>query len=178
MQGAWNEDEYLALDTNLLVEFTNGNVEVLPVPTDRHQAMVGFLYVLLAAFAQRVGGIVRMAPLRVRVGPKKYREPDLVFVSAEDDPRRQNPYWIGADLVIEVVSRDGEERDWVQKRIDYAQAGIGEYWIVDPQQEVIVVLRLTADHYAEHGVFVRGQTVTSARWFDLTTMVDHVLDAK
>ncbi len=48
------------------------------------------------------------------------------------------------DLVIEIVSPDSVERDWRQKYADYEAAGITEYWIVDPLQEVLQPYRLSA----------------------------------
>ncbi len=176
-QGAWSEEEYLRLDTNQLVEFSNGYIEVLPMPSDRHQAIVGFLFVLFRKLADATGGIVRMAPLRLRLYPNKIREPDLLFINSASDPRRQEAYWTGADLVVEVVSPDDRERDLVVKRQEYAQAGIPEYWIVDPQAETITVLKLESDRYVEHGVFGRGEIAVSAHYPDLQAPVDDVLDA-
>ncbi|MFN3333532.1 MAG: Uma2 family endonuclease, partial [Caldilinea sp.] len=40
-QGAWSEEDYLYLDTNHLVEFSDGKIEVLPMPSDKHQAIAG-----------------------------------------------------------------------------------------------------------------------------------------
>lgn len=176
-QGAWSEEDYLYLNTNRLVEFSNGHIEVLPMPSDRHQAIVGFLYVLLLNLAEIMGGTVRIAPLRLRLRPGKIREPDVIFVATAADPRRQNAYWTGADLVIEVVSPDDPARDLVTKRSEYAQAGIPEYWIVDPQAETITVLRLEETSYVEHGVFRRGEIATSAHYADLQAPVSDVLDA-
>ena len=59
-----------------------------------------------------------------------------------DDPRRPHRYWLGADLVLEVVSEDNPQRDYAIKRRDYAEAGIPEYWIVDGQQQTVSVLPL------------------------------------
>jgi Uma2 family endonuclease len=176
-QGAWSEDDYLELDTNRLVEFSDGNIEVLPMPSDKHQSIVFFLSLLFGAFAQKIGGKVLFAPLRLRLWPEKIREPDLVFLAAAGDPRRQNAYWTGADLVVEVVSPDNPARDLVTKRSEYAQAAIPEYWIVDPQAETITVLRLQEATYVEHGVFGRGETATSAHYADLRAPVSDVLDA-
>ena len=176
-QGAWSEEEYLSLDTNHLVEFSHGHIEVLPMPSDKHQAIVGYLYVLLLQLAQTLGGTVRMAPLRLRLRSGKIREPDVVFMSSAGDPRRRDAYWTGADLVIEVVSRDDPQRDLVTKRNEYAQAGIPEYWIVDPQTETITVLRLDGAAYVEHGVFARGELATSAQFAGLQAPVSAVLDA-
>ena len=132
------------------------------MPSDQHQAIVGFLYVLLRNLADRVGGTVRIAPLRLCLWPDKIREPDLLFVASAADARRQHAYWTGADLVIEVVSPDDPARDLVTKRSEYAQAGIPEYWIVDPEMQHITVLALAGAEYFVHGEFGAGEQATSA----------------
>ena len=176
-QGAWSKEEYLSLNTNHLVEFSHGQIEVLPMPSDKHQSIVFFLSALLGAYARKIGGKVLFAPLRLRLWPDKIREPDVLFLADANDPRRQNAYWTGADLVIEVVSPDDPQRDRVTKRNEYAQAGIPEYWIVDPQRETITVLRLDGATYVEHGVFPRGEVATSAYYAGLQAPVNDVLDA-
>jgi Uma2 family endonuclease len=84
------------------------------------------------------------APLRVHVALGCFRAPDLVVLRHINDPRNQDAFWLGADLVVEIVSPDHVERDTVLKRADYAVAGISEYWIVDPAEETITVLTLAA----------------------------------
>src|SRR4029450_11005251 len=132
-QGQWSEAAYLWLTdhTARLIEFTDGYLEVLPMPTDEHQTMVLLLYELLVAFVRPRGGKVLVAPLRLKIRDGKYRESDIVVVRSARDPRRQNRCWLGADLVVEVVSPDKPERDLIEKRHDYAEAQILEYWIVD-----------------------------------------------
>ena len=163
-QGAWDDEDYLGLSTNRLVELSDGHVEVLPMPTMLHQAIVQYLSNLLLAFASAGDlGRVLFAPLRVRLRPGKYAEPDVVFMSAAHRERMNNRFWDGADLVMEVVS-DGEQdrqRDYVAKRAAYAAAGIAEYWIVDPQQSTITVLALRDGGYAVHGTFAPGEVATS-----------------
>jgi Uma2 family endonuclease len=161
-QGSWSEEEYLALSANRLVEFSDGHVEVLPMPTTSHQLIVAFLYGALLTFVTpRGAGTVLFAPLRVRLWPGKFREPDLVFLSAEHTSRIGEPFWEGADLVMEVVSDDDRRRDLETKRREYAQAGIPEYWIVDPQQGRITVLRLAGAIYTVHGEFLPDAQATS-----------------
>jgi Uma2 family endonuclease len=77
--------------------------------------------------------------------------------------RIKDEYWDGADLVVEVVSKDrkGRDRDLRVKRKQYAQAGIAEYWIVDPQVRQITVLKLSNERYEVHGQFKPGQRATS-----------------
>ena len=179
-QGAWSEAQYLWLTdhTNRLVEFTDGYIEVLPMPTQKHQAISQVLLLALHAYVQRIGGRVFYGPLRLRVREDKYREPDLLLLLDADDPRGQDRYWLGADLVVEIVSPDNPDRDLVEKRRDYAEANIPEYWIVDPRSETIVVLRLQDGAYVEHGVFGRGARATSALLEGFTVDVDAVFDAK
>lgn len=179
LQGHWSAEQYLWLTdySNRLVEYTDGRIEVLPMPTDNHQSILMFLYELFVAVVRPAGGKVLVAPLRVRIHDRKYREPDLLLVLDAADERRQDRYWLGADLVIEVVSPDKPERDLGEKRRDYAEAGIGEYWIVNPLDETITVLSLDGDMYAEHGVFTRGATATSVLLPNFTVDVDAVFDA-
>jgi len=166
VQGAWSEDDYLAiaLTQNWLVEYTDGCVEFLPMPTIEHQLIVKFLLICLEAFSgPEKLGVVLFAPLPVKTFPKKFREPDLIFNFAENHAKRKREYYETADLVMEVVSKDraSRQRDYEQKRKDYAEAGIREYWIVDPQDKRITVLALDNAAYVEHGVFTTGQTASS-----------------
>jgi Uma2 family endonuclease len=179
LQGQWDEEQYLWLTdyTNRLIEFTDGYIEVLPMPTDNHQAILEHLFLAFLAFLKPLGGKVRFAPLRLRIRPRKFREPDLLLVRSASDSRRQNRYWQGADLVLEVVSPDKPERDLVEKRGDYAEAGIPEYWIANPQTETLTVLWLEGDAYAEHGIFGRGSTATSVLLPGFEMAVDAVFDA-
>ena len=128
LQGLWTQAQYLRLTEHarLLIEFTDGRLEVLPMPTDRHQAISQRLFLALAPFVGARGGAVRFAPLRLRIRDGKFREPDLLMVRDAADPRRRNDYWRGADLVMEVVSPDYPERDTQVKRGDYAEARIPE----------------------------------------------------
>jgi Uma2 family endonuclease len=179
-QGEWHESEYLALNTNRLIDFDHGYLEFLPMPTISHQLIVAYLYELLRVYVlQRQSGKVLFAPLRVRLWPKKYREPDIVFLSAERLEQLTGAYPEGADLVMEVMSGSDEdrERDLVTKREEYALAGIAEYWIVDPEQSQIIVLRLDEEHYTVHGEFGAGQQATSALLDGFSVAVDGVLTA-
>jgi Uma2 family endonuclease len=179
-QGRWSEDEYLWVTdrTTKLIEYTDGYIEVLPMPTEEHQDILQHLFLLFLATVRPRGGKVHFAPLRLRIRDQKYREPDLLILLNTDDPRRNNRYWFGADLVLEVVSEDKPERDLVDKVRDYAEARIPEYWIVNPLAATITVLRLTNDRYTEHGVFARGERATSALLPAFGIDVSAALDAR
>lgn len=179
LQGLWTEAQYLTLtnQTNHLIEFTDGALEVLPMPTRDHQVILAFLYEMLVLLLRPRGGKVLFAPLRLQVRPGKYREPDLLVLQNAHDPRNQNNYWLGADLVVEIVSPDRPERDTEEKPRDYAEAGIPEYWIVNPLNATITVLALAGDAYTEHGVFQRGDEAGSRLIDGFKVSVDAVFDA-
>ncbi len=161
-QGHWSEEEYLSLDTNHLIEFSHGQMEVLPMPTQSHQLLVIALFELLRNFVREGQlGTVLLAPMRVQLWPGKFREPDILFMRTEHDDRRSDKFWQGADLVMEIVSPHDPERDKVTKRREYAQAGIPEFWIVDPTDAFITVFTLQGQEYALHGEFVAGETALS-----------------
>jgi Uma2 family endonuclease len=178
-QGEWSEEEYLALDTNQLVELSDGCLEVLPMVTIFHQLLVAFLFDILERFvAEHADGYVLFAPLPVHLWSRTFREPDIIYFRPHrvKDIHGQPE---GADLVVEIVS-EGEEnrkRDLVTKRQEYAAAGIAEYWIVDPQEKQITVLVLEGRTYREHGVFGPGTTAASILLPGFTTSVDAVFAA-
>jgi Uma2 family endonuclease len=179
-QGEWSEEDYLELDTNRLVEFSDGFVEVLPMPTMVHQLILTFLFDKLRAFAAASNpklGTTLFAGLPVRLWKKKFREPDIVFMLAEHASRLGNDFWDGADLVMEVVSDKNRPHDIKKKRIEYAKAGIPEYWIVDPKKETITVLVLKGKQktYTEVGTFKKGQHATSKLLAGFTVNVTEAL---
>ncbi len=176
LQGSWTVDNYLRLDSGLLVEYTDGFIRVLPMPTLLHQWIVRFLFRDLDAFVNgQALGEVLMAPLPVELTASKYREPDIVFIH----PTRIKKWKgqpVGADLAVEVVSEGKEnwQRDYVEKREEYAAAAIAEYWIVDPQERQITVLSLSGHKYREHGVFCADDTASSVLLHGFTCKVNEV----
>ncbi len=158
------EEEYLSLDDNLLLEYSDGFLEVLPMPTTAHQLILAFLYRTLYDWVvARNLGLVLFAPLKVRLRAGKLREPDILFMKRENSRRIGNDYWERPDLVMEVVSENNRRHDLVTKRDEYARAGIPEYWIVAPEEATITVfvLRPRRRTYVEHGTFAKGDRATS-----------------
>ena len=178
-QGNWTDEEYLWLTDRCrrLIEFTDGYVEELPMPTSSHQAILAFLYRLFHGHLEPRGGVAMFAALRLRIREGKFREPDLLVLRDRDDERYQDRFWRGADLVAEVVSPDRPARDLVEKRMDYAEAGIPEYWIVDPRDETVTVLALREGVYEEHGVFTRSDIGASAAFDGLAVDVEALFAA-
>lgn len=164
LQGNWSEEDYLYLETNQLIEYHHGSLEFLPMPSLLHQRIVRVLLSLLEAWAENNGGEAIGAPMPMKVAESEYREPDVIFfdVSGQEPSLRALP---PADVVMEVVSEGAEnrKRDYESKRHDYARAGIAEYWIVDPVERRVTVLKLEGDTYVEHAAGPFGETLASSR---------------
>jgi Uma2 family endonuclease len=98
----------------------------------------------------------------VRLWKGRIREHDVVFMLADNRTRCGEDCWDRADLVMEIVSPDDPDRDLEVKRVEYARAGIPEYWIVEPVAKRITVLKLKGKRYVVHGEFGKGEKATSA----------------
>jgi Uma2 family endonuclease len=161
-QGDWTVEEYLKLSARRIIEFTDGFLEFAPMPTDLHQELVDYINsAVKAILAKRGNGVVRFSPFKVRISEKKFREPDVTVLLDSSDPRRTQEYWAGADFVVEVVSPDDPRRDYEEKREAYAEAGIPEYWIIDPQTRTFTLLRLVDGTYVERSVLREQGIATS-----------------
>ena len=165
-QGEWSAEEYLELTdhSNRRIEFIDGRLEFLAIPTEIHEALIQFLFFALHQFVdQRKLGKVYWNGIRVRIRPRKIRLPDVLFLHKDHFAVRHNRVWDVADLVMEVVSEDPKDRqrDYEQKLLDYAEAKIAEYWIVDFARKKVIVHRLDGERYAVHGEYDRGQLATS-----------------
>ena len=101
----------------------------------------------------------------------------IFFCDMAADSRRQNRFWLGADVALEVVSEEKPERDLVEKRGDYAEGGVPEYWIVDPHNKPSPFLRLRGDAYVEAGVYRRGESAASVLLPGFSVAVSAVFDA-
>lgn len=180
--GVCSVEDYLALtdDSNRLIEYTEGRIDVLQMPTTSHQQILAFLYFAMRSFVkQRNLGEILFAALRVRLSAEKFREPDIVYVAHGSRAQVKERYWEGADLVVEIVSSDAKSRrrDHVVKRADYAQAGVLEYWIVDPAKQTIDVLALDGSEYRVAGEYAHGQQASSVLLNGFSVDVAGVFDS-
>lgn len=111
------------------------------------------------------------------------REPDLVFLRPDRVKRlaaaanRAQPD--GADLVMEVVSpgTQNRDRDLNVKRLEYARAGISEYWIIDPETSTVTVLELIAEAYQIASEFTVNQSARSLLLPGFSVSVQAIFEA-
>ena len=141
------DDLYTTPDDGNRYEILDGAIVMSPPPGTAHQDVVASLLGLLREPARQLGLKALPAPVAWRISPGYVPEPDVIVASNEVISSRavEGP----PVLVIEVLSPSGRGRDLFEKRRIYAQGGASWYWIVDPAEPSLLVLRLTAAGYAD-----------------------------
>ena len=177
-QGQWTEQDYFALpDTNRLIELSEGELVISLHPTHTHQRVVIKLAAAMHAFVEKHQlGTLQVAPLPVRLWPGKIREPDILFVAQEHNDRISEQFYGPPDLVVEVLSPGTWRIDRREKMVEYAQAGISEYWLVDPDACTVEVYSLREGAYALLGQWRTGEKIRSKILVDLQLDVDDIVE--
>jgi Uma2 family endonuclease len=122
-------------DEETRAEWVDGEVIFMSPNSLEHQDIVGFLAALLRIFAEvNNQGLVLTQPFLMKLSSRPSgREPDLMLIGRERLVSLQAAYLDGpADLVIEVISPESRTRDRRDKYQEYEQAGVREYWLLDP----------------------------------------------
>jgi Uma2 family endonuclease len=179
-RGQWTEADYFALpDTNHFIELSKGELVMPPHPTHTHQLIVFELATKMRTFVQEQDlGIVQIGPLPVRLWPGKIREPDILFVAREHSDRIGEQAYGPPDLAVEVLSPGTRRTDRLEKMMEYARAGVGEYWIVDPHGRTVEVFILREGAYELLGKWEEDEEARSVVLDGFRVMVDEVLVSK
>ncbi len=165
-------DDYRKTPDDERWELLNGELVMPPAPNIEHQMIVGDLYTHVKAFVKQNSiGQVLLAPCDVVLSNENVVQPDLLFVSYERRGIITRENVRGApDLVVEVLSPGSVSRDWREKMDVYAEHGVREYWIVDPDaRRAWVMTRSEAGGFDEAGNYGVGDALESVvlEGFDL-----------
>lgn len=127
-------------------EIINGRHYMNVAPSPRHQAVSRHIKFQLYQQIELPGlGEVIDAPIDVQFGESDVVQPDIVVVLKENRIITTTKVKGVPDLVIEVLSPSNRKHDQQLKRQLYEQAGVPEYWIVDPENQSIEQLKLGSD---------------------------------
>jgi len=162
------EDFLLFPDDGQRHELIDGEHYVTPSPNITHQGIVGNLYFRIRAWLeQHPIGKVFLSPLDVVFTRFDVVEPDLLYMSNERAAAiLTDEHVTGApELVIEIASPITRKRDETIKRQLYERSEVSEYWVVDPEIDVVRVYRY------ESGEFHRPIELTAEADDGLTTQL-------
>jgi Uma2 family endonuclease len=146
------EDFLATLDEDAHAEWVDGQVVPMSPVSERHDAVVGFIYAILRGYVRRkkIAGRVFLDGFQMKLGAvRSSRVPDVAFVAPERMHALRDTYLDGpADLAVEVVSPESRTRDRIEKLREYEKAGVRDYWLIDPALRTAEAFRLTGGAYA------------------------------
>ena len=143
-------DEYLALPPDgFRYELIDGVVCMSPSASFTHQLIAAEIVIQIGAYLiNNPIGVVTME-VDVRLADDRVYRPDVVYINSEKAARCDVHVTESPDLIVEVISADSRVDDTETKRGRYEEAGVGEYWLIDPTREELTFLRLVAGRYVE-----------------------------
>ncbi|MBQ9168203.1 MAG: Uma2 family endonuclease [Oscillospiraceae bacterium] len=135
-------DDYYQLPDDVRVELIDGQFYDMTAPSYKHQAMLLELAVQFREYVRSHPGqcFVFMAPCDVQICKDSYTmvQPDLIVV-CDRTKIKKNVCYGAPDLVLEVMSPSSRSHDSVRKLNLYRQAGVREYWLIDPEEQKVLV---------------------------------------
>lgn len=137
--GPYRAADYWQLPDGVPIELIQGRFVVSPSPASAHQIVAAFLTGLFVDIARKTGGIAMSAPMDVLLSDETVLQPDVLYISKSRLGIVKQRVVGPPDLVIEIISGTAR-RDRVEKLDLYARFGVAEYWIVDPQTQLIEFL--------------------------------------
>ena len=157
-------------------ELLDGELLMTAAPNIAHQRVSSRLERRLAAFVEEKGlGEIFRAPTDVVLSDTDVVQPDILFVSkGQADIITADDVQGAPDLVVEVLSPSTARRDWRDKLDLYSKHGVREFWLADPQTEIVWVLLLNEDSLEIAAIYGRGDTLTSPMLEAFTLDLDQV----
>ncbi len=185
MNGTYTAKDYLQWQFEGMVELIKGKIfKMSPAPTSWHQEISTFFTVEIGNRVRRTNCKLFVAPFDVYLTntPKDYKttsnivQPDLCVIC--DISKIKEFGCVGApDFVIEILSTSTRKKDLTHKKDLYEEFGVQEYWIVSPQEELIIVNLLNENgKYETKQVLTVGSTVSPQLFPDLNIELEDVFN--
>lgn len=165
-------DDIYALPEGERAELIDGKLYFMGSPGATHQRILGRLHIAIANYISSKKGKceVFLAPFAVflKNDKKNYLEPDISVICDKDKITEKG--CSGApDWVIEIVSPSSRSMDYFIKLIKYSEAGVRDYWVIDPEEKTISVFNNEKQEYMKY-TFKEG--AVSGIFEDLTIKLD------
>ena len=141
--------DYYALPDEDRMELIDGRFYAMAAPSLFHQALIPFLSAIFLQHILSEGGSCRVlsSPCDVQLDRDEYTmvQPDLMIVCHPSILENKKTVFGAPDLVIEILSPSTRQNDLLLKTEKYRKAGVKEYWIIDPENERVIVYRFDDD---------------------------------
>ena len=141
-QGDYTLEDYYAIPDDIRVELIDGVIYDMSAPTSVHQLLTGFLFTQFMNHVMKEKGsclpIVSPIDVQLDCDDRTMLQPDVVIVGDRKKVVHRCVY--GApDFVLEILSPSSRKKDSIIKLNKYMNAGVREYWVVDPEKRLVLV---------------------------------------
>lgn len=175
-------EEFMEIYENseLRMEYINGEIALLTSPDTFHQDISGNLYVHLRTYLKGSKCKVFYAPFDVHFFKKDFKNPDvmqpdlLIACDLENNINEKGRYMGTPALCIEILSKSTRTKDMVDKLNTYMLSGVREFWIVDPGKHSVMAYGFDIANVDEFAVFRPGDTLVSYFFNGLAIAVDEI----
>lgn len=149
-------DDIYALPDGERAELIDGKIYYMAPPNTKHQRLVSDLHYQIKDFIKRNNGECEVFPAPFAVflneSDKNYVEPDISVICGKN--KITDKGCNGApDWVIEIVSPSSRQMDYYKKLFKYRTAGVREYWVVDPERELVTIYSFEKDIMEEYSFY-------------------------
>ncbi len=153
--------------SDLRMEFINGEIVLLASPSVIHQEISGDLYMIFKEFLKDKKCKVYYAPFDVHFFKVGFKEPDvmqpdlLIACDTEEKVNEKGRYMGTPALVVEILSQSTRSKDMVDKLNTYMISGVKEFWIIDPNNESILIYSFKEYEISEFTAFKKDEIARS-----------------
>lgn len=152
-QKIYTVDDIYALPDGERAELIDGQIYYMAPPNTKHQRLVHFFDREIGNYIQSKHGECEVFPAPFAVflneNDTNYVEPDISVIC--DKNKISDKGCHGApDWIIEIVSPSSKQMDYYKKLFKYRTAGVREYWVVDPEKELVTIYDFEKDSMEEY----------------------------
>lgn len=149
-QGSYTIEDYRALPDERRGELIDGYFYDMAAPTHLHQRIGGEIHRQIANFIMDREGncepLIAPVDIQLDCDERTMVQPDVAILCHKDKVRKWGIY--GApDFILEVISPSTKRKDYTKKLSKYIEAGVREYWILDPYQRTLLVYFFESEIY-------------------------------
>ncbi len=154
-------------NTSTRMEFINGEIFIMGSPTFFHQAILGDLYVLFREYFKEEKCRPVIAPFDVHFKKQDIKDPDvmqpdlIVLCDLENNINEKGRYMGTPTLTLEILSPSTRSIDMLYKLNTFMTSGVSEYWLADPDNQMITIYTFTDYEIDKMKVYKNEETARS-----------------
>lgn len=158
-------------NSDLRMEYINGEIVLLSSPSTYHQDVSGNLHMMFRNYLKGKKCKVFYSPFDVHFFKKDFKDPDvmqpdlLIACDLEDTVTEKGRYMGTPTLVVEILSSSTRSKDMVDKLNTYMLSGVKEFWVIDPREKTVLVYGFK-DYKIDSFVTYKKDEVVSSYWFE------------